>query len=139
MRRFIEGAYASRQNPRIFRAWSTLYFAAASYGEMAWRLGKRGPWDGMLLSDSTDFMARFSRIEAALPAASAPGGDGPFEDLVRRELEPFNIAGLLEPARGADYPVRIEDLVENSAKLGYTADQMTRALEGLGLLEQLNP
>jgi len=52
---------------------------------------------------------------------------------IREIIEPFNVAGLADPAKRNWYPVVADDLFAASAKLGSSADEIREML----LREQL--
>ena len=95
-----------------FCAATMPYFAAASFSEASCRLG-REDLPGFLGSDRP---ALSGAIAAAIARMGDPPGD--FTETVRAAIEPWNVAGLLDPARRNWYPVLASDLRAGAAKLG---------------------
>jgi FADH2 O2-dependent halogenase len=110
-----------------FCAATMLYFAAASFGEASCRLG-RDDLPGFLGSDRP---ALRSAILRSL-AASEISPPAEFTESVRREIEPWNVAGLLDPARRNWYPVRADDLRAGAGKLSASPAEIERLLDRSG-------
>ena len=53
---------------------------------------------------------------------------------IDRAIEPFDVAGLLEPGRRDWYPVLADDLVKNASKLQASVDDIDRLLERSGFV-----
>ena len=94
------------------------YFAAASFAEMSRRLGVHSPDARFLAADR----AAFADALVALSPQSTPF-DGGYVEEVARAIEPLNIAGLCDAAKGNWYPVDLQDTVRGAAKLGVTEQQ----------------
>jgi len=131
--RLVSAAYAARSDFELFAAHSMLYFAFVSFDEATQRLGgSAAPWwrgflgsgkpHGSILEEAA------ARVEAAAASKSDPSA---YAEWVRRVIEPFNVAGLADPARRNLYPVDLGDLVEAAPKLGLDADEIRAALPGL--------
>ncbi|MEM7052903.1 MAG: FAD-dependent oxidoreductase [Acidobacteriota bacterium] len=121
----IAGAWRVMGDFSAFAAYSQLYFAAASFGEVERRLDPdhEWAWKGFLGSDD-------EIVTAALEAASKV----PSEDLagwVSKAIAPRNIAGLADPRRRNLYPVDFAPLIANSHLLGRTAEEMKAAIPRL--------
>lgn len=134
LRRLIEPAYRRRDDFDAFDAWAQTYFAAASFNEACQRLCPAPPeyerewaWSGFL--GATDPV--LGRIVAE--AGRLPGGRPrePLLEAVRRLIAPRNLAGLADPGRRRLYPVDLEALVDASALLGLTSDEMRARLPRL--------
>ncbi len=100
-----------------FTSLSMLYFVAASYSEMARRLGHPARAEGFLLRETPAFRNAFTSLTArahtgypATPAETAA------------LLAPFNVAGLCDATKGNWYSVALEDVVRNADKLGVSAE-----------------
>jgi hypothetical protein len=97
------------------------YFAAASYSEMARRLGVPAP--RFLAGEDPLFrtgIARCRRDRAASP-----------EEFARRiaaDIAHRNVAGLADDRKRGWYGVDFEDVVRGAAKLGFTPEEMRAAL-----------
>ena len=131
--RLVSAAYVARSDFELFAAHSMLYFAFVSFEEATQRLsGEAAPWwrgflgsgepRGAILEEAIE------RVEAVAAGRGDPGGHARW---VRRVIEPFNVAGLADPARRNLYPVDLNDLVEAAPKLGLGADEIHAALPGL--------
>jgi FADH2 O2-dependent halogenase len=116
--RFIAGCYAAFARFEQFTAYSMFYFAAASYSEMARRLGVHAEESRFLGADRTAFAQELNRLSPQLR-----GHDDEYAAEVARAIEPMNIAGLCDPAKGNWYPVDLRDTVRGAAKLGVTPEQ----------------
>ncbi len=114
-----------------FCAATMLYFASASFAEAACRLGRDG-LPGFLGSDRPD-------LARAIAAAVARIGDPPgrFTETVRAAIDPWNVAGLLDPARRNWYPVLAADLRAGAGKLGASERDVEDLLaeSGFGTIE----
>jgi FADH2 O2-dependent halogenase len=117
--RFIAGCYAALPRFEQFAAYSMFYFAAASYSEMARRLGVHAADAGFLCADRPSF--RDATLH--LSPASTPHDRG-YQQAVAQAIEPLNIAGLCDPGRRNWYPVDLEDTMRGAAKLGVTREQI---------------
>ncbi len=111
---------------RKFSALSMFYFAAASFSEAAWRLDSPRKSREFLLGDDARFAARFERV------VSSPGHPHGFEDDVRHAIEPWNVAGLLDPARKNAFDVRRDDLLAGAEKLAVSEERISRFLAESG-------
>jgi FADH2 O2-dependent halogenase len=109
--RFIDGCYAAFPRFETFTAYSMFYFVAASYSEVARRLGARGR--GFLFADDPAYASAVARQHA---------GD------VASVTDRFNVAGLCDPAKRNWYGVDLQDTVMAAWKLGVTAAIVNREL-----------
>ena len=116
--RFIAGCYASFPRFEQFAAYSMFYFAAASFAEMARRLGVHAEHARMLGADRTAFARELERLSPQIR-----GYDGTYAAEVARAIDPLNIAGLCDAAKHNWYPVDLRDTVRGAAKLGVTEEQ----------------
>ena len=114
--RFIAGCYAAFPRFDQFTAYSMFYFAAASYSEMARRLGVQPTSARFLGADRGSFADAMVRRS---PATSAAGGDYARE--VSAAIDCLNIAGLCDAAKRNWYGVDVQDAVEGAGKLGVSA------------------
>jgi FADH2 O2-dependent halogenase len=110
--RFIAGCYAAFPRFDRFTAYSMFYFAAASFSEMARRVGlqpapARAPSgiDARFLCAHHEMFRRDT--ERLSPSLASPDGD--YAADVARAIEPFNIAGLCEPRKQNWYGIDLED------------------------------
>jgi FADH2 O2-dependent halogenase len=114
--KLVSGCYVARRNFRLFTAFAMLYFAATTISEHRRAMSLSGdvaaqPFDvhtGFLLADEPDFRQlvtvawRRVRELAAQPVVSA-GEIAEIDDTIAAGIEPYNIAGLCDPAAGNMY------------------------------------
>lgn len=146
LERLVAGAYrAALWDFDLFVAWTDLYFAAASSNELRQRLCSEGgsawAWWGFLGSTNARIRADFEECYAALRGLQAsaghpnggPGAEGKrrFLDEIARRIEPYNVAGLADPARNRTYPVDLEPLLRHPGRLGLTASELAARLHRL--------
>jgi tetracycline 7-halogenase / FADH2 O2-dependent halogenase len=120
--RFVAGCYDGFGSFEDFTVYSMFYFAAASYAEMARRLGVSGA--GFLGLDAPAFAGALRALSPATLSAS-PGERG---IRIARALEPWNVAGLCDTAKRNWYGVDLEDTVRAASKLGVTEARVRVAL-----------
>ena len=116
--RFIAGCYGAFPRFEQFVDYSMFYFAAASYSEMARRLGVNSDSARFLGSDRTAFAQALVRLSPQFHGFE-PG----YASAVAQSIEPLNIAGLCDPGKRNWYPVDLQDTVRGAAKLGVTEEQ----------------
>jgi FADH2 O2-dependent halogenase len=109
--RFVAGCYAAFPRFQDFTAGSMFYFAAASYSEMARRLGR--PTRGFLCMDDAEYAAAMARLSP---------------DEVAGAIDRFNVAGLCDPAKRNWYGVDLQETVRSAWKLGVTPDAVAGVL-----------
>jgi FADH2 O2-dependent halogenase len=130
--RLIGSLYASMDNFPLFVSLSLLYFAAASYAESARRLGRPHLAGSFLLHDVPAFdMPARALIDRARSIRGVAATEE-FNREVIRAIEPFNIAGLGQPARRNWYPVDAEDFLNGAGKLGVGREEVSRLLDQSG-------
>jgi FADH2 O2-dependent halogenase len=130
--RLVAALYGSMTDPPLFKRLTLLYFAAASYAETAWRLGRRDLAPGFLLHAHPQFGAELRACsEAALRITDGAAREA-LLTRIDRAILPFDIAGLLDRRRRDWYPVLAEDLVANAVKLNATSADIERLLERCG-------
>jgi tetracycline 7-halogenase / FADH2 O2-dependent halogenase len=119
---YVGACLAAMRSFDVFAPLSMFYFAAASFAEMARRLGSPETPRRFLASDDERF-ARGLRVAASRArfgrAFEAPAR---FERSVACAVDRRNIAGLCDPGKGNWYGVDFEDVVRGAAKLGLGAD-----------------
>ena len=128
--RLVGALYASMGDFEVFTALTQIYFAALSYSETVHRLGKPELAGSFLLHDHPKFGPATRGIcESVVRLAKRK------EVLakVRKTIEPFNVAGLADPAKRNWYPVNIDDLFSAAAKLNSSEREIREML----LREQL--
>jgi len=132
--RLVAGLYAAMADPPLFKRLALLYFAAASYSEAVRRLGRPSMAPGFLLCGHPRFGVELR--ECSVAALSRPAGDA--RDLliarIDRAIEPFDIAGLLDPGRKDWYPVKTDDLIASARKLDANRSEIQCLLERSGFV-----
>ncbi len=123
--RLIGALYATMGNFPAFTAVSLLYFAAVSFSETAFRLGKPELALGFLLPGAENLLERAHTLRDA-------DGTRAFTEDVLRVIEPFNLGRFGDPDLGNHYPVRAEDLLEARSKLGVSRGEIFAMLERTG-------
>ncbi|HTI68442.1 MAG TPA: tryptophan 7-halogenase [Candidatus Limnocylindria bacterium] len=123
--------YASLDRPRVFQSLSMLYFAAASYTETARRLGRPALAPGFLLRKHPSFGP--GTLECLRLARQ--GHSDAVDSRVKQVIEPFNIAGLADPAKANWYPARASDLYSGCEKLKSTPGEISEMLQRAGFAE----
>lgn len=138
--RLVRGAYLAMPDFGLFTDWATLYFAAVSFGETRQRLipdDDRDPWTGFLGTGDPVLDPLFEEAGRRLEAVTRRPGPWPeaerraFSDWVRAAIEPRNVAGLADPAKGNLYGVDLDDLVRAAPRLGLTREEVVAALPRL--------
>mgnify|MGYP003328521413 FL=1 len=128
--RLVGALYASMDDFELFTALTQLYFAAVSFAETAHCLAKPDLADSFLLCDHPEFGLATREICESVVRLSKR------DDVLRKiseTIEPFNVAGLADPAKRNWYPVDLDDLFAAAAKLGATELEIREML----LREQL--
>jgi FADH2 O2-dependent halogenase len=123
----VEGSYELFPRFTDFAALSMIYFAAASYAEMARRLDRGYLANRFLLGNRDAFRSALHRH----CGAAIEGRPSAF-DAIRTDLEPFNIAGLCEPEKRNWYGVDLEDVVRGAAKLECSAEEVREFFARMG-------
>ena len=123
----VQSCYRTFKDFPSFTALSMIYFAAASYSEMARRLG-RPDLAGQFLVGSRP---QFTSILTGAAGAAAEGRPVSLLTL-GEQLEPFNIAGLCDPEKRNWYGVDLEDVVRGAAKLEQTPEQVRAFIARMG-------
>ena len=127
--RLVAALYASMSDFPVFKRLSLLYFAAASFSETVYRLGRPDRARGFLLCADPTFGDELRECSEA--ALRSPAGIDR-EDLLRRidrAIDPVDVAGLLDSGRRDWYPVRIDDLLAAKQKLGASDEELQRLIE----------
>jgi FADH2 O2-dependent halogenase len=123
--RLVSASYAAFPDFPTFAALSMFYFAAASYSEMARRLGKPKLVQRFLAADRPDFAPAMAACEDSIHA-------GATDELERRAaagISPLNVAGLADRSKRNWYGVDLQDVVNGAEKLGFTPPEMRRILD----------
>ena len=118
---FIACHFVHFGNFERFSALTMYYFAAASYSEMARRLGVKAP--RFLAGDDPVFRAGIARCREARELDPVA-----FADAIRADIERKNVAGLADPGKRNWYGVDLGDVIRGAEKLGFTPAEMERLL-----------
>lgn len=118
----VSALYAKMYRFDEFSRLTLLYFAALSYTETCWRLGKRGLASGFLLTNS----AAFNRARRNL-CARARAGKTIHAEAVRSAIAGIDVAGLTRDDRAGWHPVDLADLILSREKVGASMEDL-RAL-----------
>jgi tetracycline 7-halogenase / FADH2 O2-dependent halogenase len=122
----VGGCYRAFADFPAFAAASMLYFTAASYTEMARRLGRPALASEFLLQNQPAFRAAFRRHLTA--RRGRPSG----LPAIAADVEPFNIAGLCDPAKRNWYDVDLNDVVAGASKLQSTPEDVSAFFQRMG-------
>jgi FADH2 O2-dependent halogenase len=101
----ISALYATMDRFGEFTLLSLLYFAAMTFSETAWRVGKRELASGFLLTNNAEFNSVRRHF-----CALARAGDMIHGDDIARALAPWEIAGLTDWTHNNWYPFRTLNL-----------------------------
>jgi FADH2 O2-dependent halogenase len=124
----VDASYAAFPRFGSFADFSMHYFAAASFAEMARRLGRGDLASQFLLGQNADF-----RNALRKHGAVALGGGRVDAGQVAVDLEPFNIAGLCAPEKRNWYGVDLQDVIQGAEKLQQTPEAIRAMLARMGL------
>ena len=123
---FIAGCYSGFSRFQEFAAYSMFYFVAASFSEMARRLGRGHMVRQFLASDHPTFGQAATALGHLLQTRGAQSER--FAAEVRKQTDCLNIAGLCDPAKRNWYGVDFEDLVAGAAKVAMTRAEVREVL-----------
>ncbi|HEX3130057.1 MAG TPA: tryptophan 7-halogenase [Thermoanaerobaculia bacterium] len=129
--RLVAALYASMSNFPLFSALSLLYFAAASYTEIARRLGRPELAGAFLMSDHPQFG---QQLRACCESALSLSDPVALIEQIDRAIEPIDVAGLGDRRRRNWYPVKPEDLLNSAGKLGATQEEIQGLLRRSGFV-----
>ncbi len=128
---FIGACYAAMPRFPLFASLSLFYFAAASYAEMARRLGKPYLAQGFLAANHSQFGPSLRRCTAWVRHHARGASDAEveaFTEEVTDAISCLNVAGLADPRKRNWYGVDLRDVVAGAAKLGLTPPEMQNIL-----------
>jgi FADH2 O2-dependent halogenase len=133
--RLIGALYATMGNFPAFTAVSLLYFAAVSFAETAYRLGKPELATGFLLREHASFAPASRRVLERAHGLHGVDDTRAFTDEVLRVIAPFNVGRFGDPALRNCYPVCAEDLLQAASKLGVGREEIVSMLETSGFYQ----
>ena len=134
----VGSAYRAFRSFRAFSGIASCYLASVSFAEVCFRLGDRERARGFLACRDERYVADLAWI-AEDAARLARGGAPPpeafasFEARVARAVAPMNVAGFCDPGRRGWYPVSFQALIESSAKLGRSPEEIRAFLLAQGM------
>jgi FADH2 O2-dependent halogenase len=131
----IGALYATMGNFPAFTAVSLLYFAAVSFAETAYRLGKPELATGFLLREHADFGPASQKLLERAHVLRGVDDTRAFTNEVVRVITPFNVGRFGDPALRHRYPVRAEDLLQAGSKLGVGRDEIVSMLDRSGFYQ----
>jgi FADH2 O2-dependent halogenase len=116
--RLVGALYAAMKDFELFAPLSLLYFAAASFTETSWRLGRLElAGEAFLLGEHPVFGPRFRYcVDAAL---KKPAGTECQQliDRIYQTIEPVDVAGLGDRSRRNWHPALVADLLRAAHKV----------------------
>lgn len=122
----VAALYASMAHPERFN-WLTLgYFAAVSFTETAWRLGKPQLANSFLLSDRPEFASALRELCARARVGQLSRAQ------VVGAIAPFDVIGLTDFTRWPWYPARPQDWLDSAQKLETSTMEIEALLAKLG-------
>jgi tetracycline 7-halogenase / FADH2 O2-dependent halogenase len=124
---FIAGCYASFPRFELFTSLSMVYFAAASYCEMARRLGRDHLAQSFMAMDRPAFAEGASRLSRTL-RRDRRFDSTLFASQVKQKIDCLNIGGLCDKRKRNWYDVDLDDVIASADKLETTSDQMRKFL-----------
>ncbi len=128
--RFIAGCYAAFPRFPEFCAYSMFYFAAASFSEMARRLGVQPGSARFLCAHRQAFAASTVGLS---PQCGPRAGD--YASEVATAVAALNIAGLCDPSKRNWYDADPEDVVRAAGKLGVSRETVLKEFAAAGIHE----
>ncbi len=124
----IRALYANMRTPKVFRALSMMYFAAASYSETVRRLGKPELADSFLLCGKQG--VAFSRLFAAAGDGISADDADSFVQRVQAALEPIDVGGFTQQKK--HYRCSADDLFHAAPRLGVSREEIAAMLRKVG-------
>jgi FADH2 O2-dependent halogenase len=125
----VGALYAKIHSFPEFTRLAMPYFAAMSFTETCWRLGKTEAASGFLLTNDAVFTSARKRL-----CEAARRGEFIAEADVSGAIEPFDVAGLTKSHRGNWHPVDLQDLVVARHKVGATMAELEALFQKLGVV-----
>jgi FADH2 O2-dependent halogenase len=124
----VAALYASFADFELFAALSLLYFAAASFGETARRLGRADLAGSFLGGDHAAFGPAFRDCcRRAIRMRKNGTSNAERADLISRvfaAIEPWDVAGLTDAGRRRWHPMEAAPLLASSHKLGVSRQEI---------------
>jgi FADH2 O2-dependent halogenase len=124
---FIAGCYAAFPRFELFTSLSMAYFAAASYCEMARRLGRNHLAQRFLAVDRPAFANEIGRLSRTIRHNDC-FDSSLFAAQVKQKIDCLNVAGLCDQRKRNWYDVDLDDVIARAEKLEITSEEMRRFL-----------
>jgi FADH2 O2-dependent halogenase len=128
----VGALYASMNDFPIFTALSMLYFAAASYSEIARRLNKAQLATSFLLHDHPAFGPACTRIYERVMSRRSPRESEAIAKTIFEVIDPIDVAGLGRQGRRNWYPVNAGDMLDSCWKVEATKGEAELLLRRCG-------
>jgi tetracycline 7-halogenase / FADH2 O2-dependent halogenase len=125
---FVAGCYAAFPQFDLFASLSMVYFAAASYCEMARRLGRNHLAQRFLAVDHPSFANSAGRL-GQISRSNDCFDPTLFAAQVKQKIDSLNVGGFCDPRKQNWYDVDLEDLIVCAEKLEITPEEMRRFLQ----------
>jgi FADH2 O2-dependent halogenase len=127
--RLVGALYATMDRFELFKALSLLYFAAASFSEVARRLAKPDLAPSFLLCQDPEFAPQLIELCESAKRVRSPGEVENLKRQIMLAIEPFDLAGLTDSNRDPWYPASGDDIYRNATKLGVTREQIAKLFQ----------
>jgi len=137
--RLIGALYQNMNDFPTFRSLSLLYFAAASYSEVARRLNKPELAASFLLHDHPVFGPESRRLFDLARTPLSPTAKVLLTEDIYALIRDFDVAGLSKRPAAHCYPVDAADLFAAAAKLGANAMEIESLLQRSGFYAAAQP
>jgi FADH2 O2-dependent halogenase len=130
--RLIGALYRNMDDFPTFHCLSLLYFAAASYSEVARRLNRPELASSFLLQDHPVFGPESRRLLTLARVPMSAREKSRLTDDVYKLISDFDVAGLGKRPANHSYPVDAADLFAAAAKLGSNPREIETLLQRTG-------
>ena len=124
----VSALYAKMYRFEEFSLLTLLYFAAMSFTETAWRLGKQQLASTFLLTNAETFSANRRQLSDSARADKTISASD-----LERAITRYDVAGLTDWTRRNWYPVDFRDLLVNGRKLNASEAEFRCLFEKLNL------
>jgi FADH2 O2-dependent halogenase len=130
--RLIGALYGNMNDFAVFRRLSLLYFATASYSEVARRLNKPELASSFLLHDHPVFGPESRRLFNLAQSPLSPTAKALLTEDIYTLIRDFDVAGLNKRPANHCYPVDAADLFAAAPRLGANATEVEALLQRSG-------
>jgi len=131
----VAALYANLNDFTLFSALSLLYFAAASFTEVARRLGRPElAGNSFLLREHPNFGPQSCACLLRALTSLDTGEKKKLIAEIQKTIEPVNVAGLGDPSRHNWFPADASDLLKAAPKLGASKADIQVMLARCGLI-----